>query len=117
MLYRNVGQEIIYRSGESNTAADSLSRLTTPNEDNDELLSWCHDKSHTVSAILQASSESTVELIHHDANDETEVVLEKDKLMVGPNQLLDWKQIQASDLDIQFVINHVVNNGSIKYTM
>ena len=107
--------EIIYRSGKSNTAADSLSRLTTPTKDNDALLSWCHEKSHTVNAILQGSSESKDELIHHDANDETEVLLEKAKLMVGPNQILDWKQIQASDLDIQFVINHVVNNGSIKY--
>ena len=69
-----------------------------------------------MNAILQGSSESKDELIHHDANDETEVVLEKAKLMVGPNQILDWKQIQASDLDIQFVINHVVNNGSMKYT-
>ena len=107
--------EIIYWSGKSNTAADSLSGLTTPTKDNDALISWCHEKSHTVNAILQGSSESKNELIHHDANDETEVVLEKAKLMVGPNQILDWKQIQASDLDIQFVINHVVNNGSIKY--
>ena len=86
--------EIIYRSGKSNTAADSLSRLTTPTKDNDALLCWCHEKSHTVNAILQGSSESKDELIHHDANDETEVVLEKAKLMVGPNQNLDWKQIQ-----------------------
>ena len=68
-----------------------------------------------VSAILQGSSESTDELIHHDMNDMTEVVLEKTKLMVGPNQILDWQQIQASYLDIMFVINHVVNNGYIKY--
>ena len=56
---------------------DSLSRLTTPTEDNEALLSWCHEKSHTVSAILQGSSQSKDELIHHDVNDETEVVLEE----------------------------------------
>ena len=70
-----------------------------------------YEKSHTVSANLQGSSESKYELIHHDMNDETEVVLEKAKLMVEPNLILDWKQIQASDLDIHFV----VINGSFKY--
>ena len=108
--------EIIYRSGKSNTAADSLSRLTTPQVDEEALRSWCREKSHTVSAILQGSSESQEELIHRDVEDETEDILEKAKLLVQPNQVLDWHQVQRDDNNIQFAITHLADNISVRYS-
>ena len=56
---------IIYRSGMSNTAVDSLSRLTIPTTDNEALFSWCNEKSHTVSAILCYIKYKDVKKLYH----------------------------------------------------
>ena len=87
--------DIEYRSGKSNTTADSLSRLAEPNKDEEDVKFWCRSKCPgKVKTVLQVQGVSNTAV---------------------DNAKLSWRKIQASDENIQYVINNIVNNKKINY--
>ena len=87
--------DVEYRSDKSNTVADSLSRLAEANKDEGEVKFWCRSKCPgMVKTVLQ------VQVVSNAAVD---------------NAKLSWRKILASDENIQYVINNIVNNKKINY--
>ena len=87
--------DIEYRSGKSNTVASSLSRFAEPNKDEGEVKYCCRSKCPgMVKTVLQVQGVSNT---------------------AADNAKLSWRKIQASDENIQYVINNIVNNKKINY--
>ena len=125
-----------YRTGKSNTAADSLSRLTEPEKvDQDALKDWCRDiiskdcksimvkdnivSSAVVKAVLLSaecnfptSEQCYVSAIQNKVSDVdySESVLDKAELVIDDDSRIDWHEVQKQDKDIQYIINNVVKN-------
>ena len=125
-----------YRTGKSNTAADSLSRLTEPEKvDQDALKDWCRDiiskdcksimvkdnfvSSAVVKAVLLSAESSFptseqcyVSAIQNKVSDVdySESVLDKAELVIDDDSRIDWHEVQKQDRDIQYIINNVVKN-------
>lgn len=135
--------KIHYRSGKTNTVADSLSRMTEPAQvDKTVIKKWCedlvvseHDTTYTtnsvkvlvnpvVKALLSSCSDSTpveeqcyVSSEQNQTNNrETESdVLDKVDLIVDCSDHLNLQSLQDNDDNIQFVIRHIVSNPNITY--
>ena len=109
--------ELVHRTGKSNTAADSLSRLTEPSHDDTSLKAWCESNTRcarVVKAVLDGvgntdyQSEHMLLLdIHNDQN--IDHVLDKAMFLVGSNKEFSWSHIEAEDSGIQFDIKHFVD--------
>ena len=124
--------KIHYRTGKSNTAADSLSRIAEPDQVDPVIMKrWCQDIDATqhviqepvVKAIFMSGDEhiptteqSLIASIQNkNISDDSDHTLEKIDLLVGDNNRIDFRQVQADDPDIQYIIEHVLNKPKLKY--
>ena len=103
--------QIVYRTGKSNTAADSLSRLTSPIKDDGTLQQWCIEKSH-VKAILSGATEEVTtadqSIISECDDNSSEDTFKNAEVLLNHNEKLNWNQIQRDDPDICYTIEHIV---------
>lgn len=118
--------KIHYRTGKSNTAADSLSRMYSPEQmTHNDVKKWVHGisnevDSNTVKTILSALSlddnrkdHIIVKKIQGGEDTYEEDVLDKVDLIIDNNGLIDIRKLQKEDIDIQYIINNVVGNNNI----
>lgn len=133
--------KIHYRSGKTNTVADSLSRLTEADgADPVALKKWCEeilsdgldqtDGNQVVpnlvvkavfsscSSTLPMSEQCIVSAIQNriDGTEEDDV-LDKVEMLVEKNPLVDFRALQENDDDIQFVIKNIVGKSELSYRM
>ena len=112
--------DIVYRTGKSNTAADSLSRLNDPSCDEEAVKLWCEKKSKSVNlvkTILQGSSDDsakTDQVLLSETGHDDDKLLEQARLLVQANDQMSWSKIQSDDPNIQFAIKNIVDKD-IKY--
>ena len=103
--------QIVYRTGKSNTAADSLSRLTSPIKDDGTLQQWCIEKCH-VKAILRGATEEVTtadqSIISECDDNSSEDTFKNAEVLLNHNEKLNWNQIQRDDPDICYTIEHFV---------
>ena len=103
--------QIVYRTGKSNTAADSLSRLTSPIKDDGTLQQWCIEKSHVKAILRGATEEGTTadqSIISECDDNSSEDTFKNAEVLLNHNEKLNWNQIQRDDPDICYTIEHIV---------
>ena len=124
--------KVHYRTGKSNLAADSLSRLyDAPKCDRSVLHRWCNNlvsgydsviDDKIVKSIIQSSANGSKIYDSYSLSQVNSSTTECDTEVIKANMYVDnsvninWKHIQDNDRDIQFVIKNVVNDNNITST-
>ena len=136
--------KIHYKAGKTNTVADSLSRMTDPEQlDPIVLKKWCTDRiaseddteystnsvrvipDNVVQAIFASyqvkvpiHEQSLVAAIQNKVDEDStdDDVLEKIDLIIKDNPHVDFRVLQRQDEGIQYIIETVVDDPEVKYS-